>query len=74
MSMFSLQSNDSQNVCVTYGSGFLLFLGSLVWWSFISNEDGSSGENYSGIDDDGSVSMPTEVLKHRSTVEKYAKE
>ena len=60
---------------ITYGVGFLLFFGLLVFVAlFISNEDDSSGGNDFDMDSGGSVSVSADVLKHRSTVEKYAKE
>ncbi len=60
---------------ITYGVGFLLFFGLLVFVAlFISNDDDSSGGNYSDMEGGGSVSVSADVLKHRSTVEKYAKE
>ena len=60
---------------ITYGVGFLLFFGLLVFVAlFISNEDDSSEENYSDMDGGGSVSVSADVLKHRTMVEKYAKE
>src|SRR5699024_3666552 len=59
---------------VMYGVGFLLFFGLLVFVAlFISNEDDSSGGNDFDMDGGGSVSVSADVLKHRSTVEKYAK-
>src|SRR5690625_1769488 len=59
---------------ITYGVGFLLFFGLLVFVAlFISNEDDSSGGNDFDMDSGGSVSVSADVLKHRSTIEKYAK-
>src|SRR5690625_2704996 len=60
---------------ITYGVGFLLFFGLLVFVAlFISNEDDSSGGNDFDMDGGGSVSVSADVLKYRPMVEKYAKE
>lgn len=60
---------------ITYGVGFLLFIGLLVFVAlFFSNEDDSSGGNDFDMDGGGSVSVSADVLKYRPMVEKYAKE
>src|SRR5690625_6332666 len=56
---------------ITYGVGFLLFFGLLVFVAlFISNEDDLSGGNYSDMDGGGSVSVSADVLKHRTMIDR----